>query len=88
MVKEWHRGQTLRMIANLHYWRGAPKLREVDYTTIPDENTLLTSLRTHEIDFWYYATASQYPAASKIAAWQRPPSGDTTPAGAAATGGD
>jgi peptide/nickel transport system substrate-binding protein len=66
IVQEWHRGQTLRMVANPHYWRGPPKLREVDFRAIPDENTLLTSMRTHEIDLWFGATASNYPTASHI----------------------
>jgi peptide/nickel transport system substrate-binding protein len=67
IVQEWHRGQTLRMIANPHYWRGAPKLKEIQYRAIPDENTLTTSMRTHEIDMWYNASATNYPVASKIA---------------------
>jgi peptide/nickel transport system substrate-binding protein len=67
IVQEWHRGQTLRMIANPHYWRGAPKLKEVDYRVIPDSNTLATSMQTHEIDFWYNAQSTLYPTASKIA---------------------
>jgi peptide/nickel transport system substrate-binding protein len=66
IVAEWHRGQTLRMVANPHYWRGAPKLAEVDYRSIPDENTLTTSMKTHEIDFWYNASAANYATASKI----------------------
>ena len=66
IVEEWHRGQTLRMVANPHYWRGAPKLKEVQYRAIPDENTITTSLRTHEIDLWYNASATNYPVASKI----------------------
>jgi peptide/nickel transport system substrate-binding protein len=67
VVQEWHRGQTLRMVANPHYWRGAPKLEEVRYRVIPDSNTLATSVQTHEIDFWYNAQATLYPTASKIA---------------------
>jgi peptide/nickel transport system substrate-binding protein len=66
IVAEWHRGQTIRMIANPHYWRGAPKLKEVQYRAIPDENTLTTGVRTHEIDFWYNAGSTNYPVASKI----------------------
>ncbi|HWT04942.1 MAG TPA: peptide ABC transporter substrate-binding protein [Xanthomonadales bacterium] len=66
IVAEWHRGQTLRMVANPHYWRGAPKLTEVDYRSIPDENTLTTSVKTHEIDLWYNASAANYATASKI----------------------
>jgi len=55
------------MVANPHYWRGAPKLKEVDYQAIPDENTLTTSMQSHDIDLWYLATAATYPTASKIA---------------------
>jgi len=66
IVQEWHRGQTIRMIANPHYWRGAPTLKEVQYRSIPDENTLTTSMKTHEIDLWYSASAANYAAASKI----------------------
>ncbi|HEX3549667.1 MAG TPA: peptide ABC transporter substrate-binding protein [Candidatus Elarobacter sp.] len=67
IVKEWHRGQTLRMVANPHYWRGAPKLKEVDYQAIPDENTLTTSISSHDIDLWYNASSTTYPTASKVA---------------------
>ena len=66
IVKEWHRGQVLRMVANPHYWRGAPKLKEVDYAVIPDENTLATSMQAHDIDLWTTASAANYATASKI----------------------
>ncbi|BDE05042.1 ABC transporter substrate-binding protein [Vulcanimicrobium alpinum] len=66
IVAEWHRGQMLRMTANPHYWRGRPKLSEIQYRAIPDENTLATSLRTHEIDLWYNASSTNYPIASHI----------------------
>ncbi len=66
MVMEWHRGQTLRMVANPHYWRGAPKLKEVRYQSIPDENTLTTSIRSHDIDLWYNASSANYAAASNV----------------------
>jgi peptide/nickel transport system substrate-binding protein len=65
-VVEWHRSQVLRMIANPHYWRGAPKLAEVDYSVIPDDNTLLTSVQSHAIDAWYNAPATLYGQASNI----------------------
>jgi peptide/nickel transport system substrate-binding protein len=65
-VLEWHRGQTLRMVANPNYWRGAPKLSEVDYSVIPDENTLLTTVQSHAIDLWTNAGATLYGQASKI----------------------
>jgi peptide/nickel transport system substrate-binding protein len=68
VVKEWHRGQSLHMVANPHYWRGAPKLSEVIYQAIPDENTLTTSITAHDIDLWYNASAAAYPTASKVPA--------------------
>jgi peptide/nickel transport system substrate-binding protein len=66
-VVEWHRGQTLRMVANPHYWRGPPKLSEVDYAAIPDENTVLTAIQSHSIDLWANAGATLYGQGSKIA---------------------
>ncbi|HEX3464781.1 MAG TPA: peptide ABC transporter substrate-binding protein [Candidatus Elarobacter sp.] len=66
IVREWRRGQIIRMVANPHYWRGAPKLKEVQYRAIPDENTLATGVRTHEIDFWYNVGSTNYPVVSKI----------------------
>ncbi len=68
IVKEWHRGQILRMVANPHYWRGAPKLTQVTYQVIPDENTLTTSMKAHDIDLWTNASSTNYPTASNIPA--------------------
>ena len=66
IVKEWIRGTIIRMVANPHYWRGPPKLAEVDYKIIPDENTILTQLRTHEADMEYNAPAVQTPSFKEI----------------------
>jgi peptide/nickel transport system substrate-binding protein len=66
-VTEWHRGQTIRMVANPNYWRGRPKLDEVQYRAIPEENTDLTSIETHEIDLWFNASDALYPQAHAIA---------------------
>lgn len=66
IVKEWHRGNVIRMEANPHYWRGAPKLKEVDYYPIADDNTILTQMKTHELDLWYNAPHALYDAAKAI----------------------
>ncbi|MDQ2817830.1 MAG: peptide ABC transporter substrate-binding protein [Candidatus Eremiobacteraeota bacterium] len=65
-VVQYTKGSLIKMVANPNYWRGAPKLKEIDYHVVPDENTILTQLRTHEIDFEYYAPASQAPSLRKI----------------------
>ncbi len=49
-VVEYEHGQYLKLDANPLYWRGPPKLKEVEITYVADQNTLLTQLRTHEID--------------------------------------
>ncbi len=62
IVQEWQKGTIIKMTANPNYWRGPPKLKEVDYQIIPDETTILTQLRAHEVDMEYIAPASQTPS--------------------------
>jgi peptide/nickel transport system substrate-binding protein len=50
-VAEYRRGQYLKLVANPRYWRGPPKLKEIILTFVGDQNTLITQLRTHELDF-------------------------------------
>jgi peptide/nickel transport system substrate-binding protein len=68
-VVEYQKGSLIRMVANPDYWRGPPKLKEIDYQIIPDENTILTLLESHEIDFEYYAPASQAPQLEAISGY-------------------
>jgi len=50
VFKEWARGDHLTLAANPHYYLGAPKLKEIVIKFIPDENTELSGLRTHDLD--------------------------------------
>jgi peptide/nickel transport system substrate-binding protein len=65
-VLAWHRGEKIRLIANPDYWRGAPKLKEVDYFAVPDEQTIVSQLRSHEVDLWYDADSALYPSMKDI----------------------
>jgi peptide/nickel transport system substrate-binding protein len=58
--KEWQRGSRVVMVANPMYWRGMPKLKEVDFQIIPDRNTVLTELQSHSLDLWYPVPGSYY----------------------------
>ncbi len=49
-LKAWNRGASLEFVPNPHYWRGAPKLRELSYMIVPNPDVLFNELRTHEID--------------------------------------
>ena len=52
VVARWERQQEVVMKANPLYWRGRPKLDEIIFKTVPDRNTLLTQLQTHDVDMW------------------------------------
>jgi peptide/nickel transport system substrate-binding protein len=53
--KEWSRAQKVVMVANPFYFRGTPKLKEIDFMIVPDRNTVYTQLQAKELDMWYGA---------------------------------
>jgi len=66
VFKEWARGDHLTLAANPHYYLGAPKLKEIVIKFIPDENTELSGLRTHDLDWQFEASPDQYDQLKKI----------------------
>jgi peptide/nickel transport system substrate-binding protein len=58
-VAAYEPGVFVKFVANERYWRGAPRLREIDYHVVPSGVTLLTQFRSHEIDFYPRAAAEQ-----------------------------
>jgi peptide/nickel transport system substrate-binding protein len=50
VLQKWLHGSDLIFAANPRYWRGPPRLREIDIKIVPNSNTQLDQLRTHEID--------------------------------------
>ena len=59
-VARWQPGVLLSMAANPRYWRGLPKLREIRYLIIPQQNSLLSALRSHEVDLYWDMPEQQY----------------------------
>lgn len=57
---KWVRGDRVELEANPYYWRGMPKLKKIVYKFLPDRNTLLTQLRTGEVDLWPYVGLGFY----------------------------
>jgi peptide/nickel transport system substrate-binding protein len=49
---KWVRADHIELERNPYYWRGQPKLEKIVYKIIPDRNTLMTQLRTGEIDLY------------------------------------
>jgi len=52
LLKDWNHGSELDFVPNPRYWRGPPKLKELIWKVIPDTNSLLAALQTHEIDVY------------------------------------
>lgn len=67
--KEWQRATRVVMVANPLYWRGLPKLKEVDFEIIPDRNTVLTSMQAKSLDMWYPVPGSYVPRAREMQAF-------------------
>ncbi|MGH7749280.1 MAG: ABC transporter substrate-binding protein, partial [Candidatus Dormibacteria bacterium] len=62
----WRRSDSVEMVANPLYFRGMPKLQKIIFKIIPDRNTVLTQLRTHEIDLWSPVSRHYYPQVKAI----------------------
>jgi peptide/nickel transport system substrate-binding protein len=58
ILERWQRGNKIVFRANPNYWRGPPKLREIWYTPVSDENTIATLLASHEADLEYNGAAN------------------------------
>lgn len=48
----WDRAQDVVLVPNPLYFRGKPRLTEVVFKIVPDRNTVLSQLQSHEIDMW------------------------------------
>ena len=64
--KEWRRSERVVMVANPLYFRGTPKLQEIDFEIIPDRNTVLTQMQAHQLDLWYPVPGSYFGRAQAI----------------------
>ncbi len=67
--KEWVRSSKVVMVANPLYWRGLPKLKEIDWIVIPDRNTALTQLQSHQLDMWFYVPGAYLSRVQAIPAY-------------------
>ncbi len=59
-VARWVRGDHIELVANDDYFRGKPKLRSIVLREIPDENTSLNALRSHDVDWIFEASPNLY----------------------------
>ena len=50
LLSAWNHGSSLEFAPTPHYWRGPPKLRAISWQIVPNPDTLVAQLATHEID--------------------------------------
>jgi len=50
IVESWERNGRMVFVANPHYWRGAPHLRQIVFQAQPSTATEYVGFQTHEID--------------------------------------
>jgi peptide/nickel transport system substrate-binding protein len=59
VVERYDTNSVIEMVPNPYWFGGKPGLRRVTLRIVPNENTLLVSLRTHELDFYWGAPEQQ-----------------------------
>jgi peptide/nickel transport system substrate-binding protein len=59
-VVRWVRGDHIELAANPNYFLGAPKLKTIIVREVPDENTSINELRTHDIDWLFEPSPNLY----------------------------
>jgi len=52
ILTAWNHGASLEFAPNPHYWRGAPGLQHISYRIVPSSETLVSEMRTHELDVY------------------------------------
>lgn len=50
--KSWKRSDSVELVPDPLYFRRRPKLQKVIFKIIPDRNTVLAQMQSHEVDFW------------------------------------
>ncbi len=62
----WVHGDHMEFAANPDFFMGKPLLKTIYVRVVPDENTSINLLRTHDIDWMFQASISHYPVAKSI----------------------
>jgi peptide/nickel transport system substrate-binding protein len=57
---EWARGDHIALARNDDFFLGKPGLDKIDVKVIPDEDTSVSLLQTHEIDYMFQASMQTY----------------------------
>jgi peptide/nickel transport system substrate-binding protein len=56
----WDRGHDVIMVPNPRYFRGLPKLDEVDFKIVSDRGAIVAALEENRLDMWFPASGTYY----------------------------
>jgi peptide/nickel transport system substrate-binding protein len=59
-IERWVRGDHIDLVANHDYFLGRPKIEHITIKMIPDENTEVNQMRTHDLDWQFEASPDLY----------------------------
>ncbi len=59
-MAKWLRGDHIEFVANPNYFSGKPRISKIVVHFIPDENTAVNEMRTHELDWFHAASETSY----------------------------
>ncbi len=65
-VVRWERGNQIELTRYDKFFLGKPKLKSIIIKLIPDENTEITQLQTHEIDWFFEVSVNAYKALRRM----------------------
>jgi peptide/nickel transport system substrate-binding protein len=65
--ENWKRADSVTLVPDPLYWRGAPKLKKIVFKIIPNRDTTVEQMRTHELDLWAPVAPHYVPDMRKIA---------------------
>ena len=67
LLRAWNHGSSLEFAPNARYWRGPPRLAKLSYEIVPNPDTLVEQLRTHEVDVIANVPEAQYARVTHVA---------------------
>ncbi|MDQ6825574.1 MAG: peptide ABC transporter substrate-binding protein [Candidatus Eremiobacteraeota bacterium] len=59
-LAQWQHGDHLTFVPNNDYFLGKPRLKKIVVHVIPDENTEINELKTHDLDWMFEASTATY----------------------------
>jgi len=65
-IVRWIHGDRIEYVANDRYFLGKPQIAKIVVHYLPDENTVVNEMRTHEIDWFVQASPNVYPQLKTI----------------------